>query len=222
MARLKRLILAGQPHLVAQHVLDGRTAFVDEVDRAGFVAVLREGLANERMPLHAYVLRRDGFRLLVTPAAPEALGRLLQAVGRRYVVACNRRHGYRGTLWDGRFRACPVESGEPLLAAMAWIELGGATDDASSAAHHLGVHRDPLITDPPAYWDLGNTPFEREAVWRARLEQGLPAGLEQRLHGALRGGWAVGSPPFVAAAGATGRPAAPRAPGRPRRRQAAS
>ena len=32
-------------------------------------------------------------------------------------------------------------------------------DGATSAAHRLGGPRDALLTDPPEYWQLRNTPF---------------------------------------------------------------
>lgn len=217
MARLSRLVLAGQPHLVQQRALDGRAAFTDEADRAHLIDILREGLAVERVELHAYALHQDELRLLATPVGPQALARLVQAIGRRYVVAYNRRNARRGTLWDGRFRACPVEPGEFVLAAMVWVEQEGETGNASSAAHHLGTRRDSLITDPPAYWDLGNTPFEREVAWRRRLEVGLTEERVAQLHRALHGGWALGSPAFVVSAASASRPAAPRPRGRPRR-----
>lgn len=217
MARLPRLVLAGRPHLVRLATLDGRAAFADEADRTRFLDILREALAVERVQLHAYALLHDEVRMLATPALAPALARLVQAIGRRYVVAYNRRHARHGTLWDGRFRACPVEPGEFVLVAMAWIEQGGDAGRASSAEHHLGTRSHNLLTDPPAYWDLGNTPFEREAAWRRRLDAGLPEDLAAQLQRALRGGWALGSPAFAAAIAPAGRPAAPRLPGRPRR-----
>jgi len=220
MARLPRLVLAGQPHLVIQRALVRHAAFADAEDRARLFDVLREALAAERVQLHAYALRSDELRLLVTPPEVRSLARLMQAIGRRYVVAYNRRHGRSGTLWDGRFRAAAVEPGEPLLGAMVWVEQTDDASAATSAAHHLGKLRDVIVTDPPAYWRLGNTPFEREAVWRERLAHGLSAADALRLRRAALGGWAIGSPAFVAAAAASGRPAEPRPRGRPRRAQA--
>jgi putative transposase len=220
MARLPRLVLAGQPHLVLQRALDGRAPFADEADRARFIDILREGLAVEHVQLHAYALASRELRMLLTPATPQALARLAQALGRRYVVAYNRRHERRGTLWDGRFRACPVEPGDFVLAAMAWIEQDGEAGFASSAAHHLGIRNNPLLSNPPAYWDLGNTPFEREAAWRRHLAAGLAPLQEAQLQRALRGGWALGSPAFAASIASAERPAAPRPAGRPRRPRA--
>lgn len=217
MARLPRLVLAGQPHLLIQRALDQQAIFMDADDLARLLEVLRMSLVEERIHLHAYALHAHEIRLVATPPEAPSLARLMQTLGRRYVVAFNRRHQRGGTLWNGRFSAAAIEPGEPLLTAMAWLEQGGQGAQATSAEHHLGHRRDPMITNPPAYWGLGNTPFAREAAWRDRLAGGIAESQAVRLRRSARGGWAYGSPEFVSAAGAHGRPAAPRAPGRPPR-----
>ena len=172
MARLPRLVIPGQAHLLIQRAIDRQPIFEDAEDLALLTEVLRLALVDEQVQLHAYALRPQELLLLATPAQPQSLARLMQTIGLRYVSAFNRLAGRGGTLWNGRFRAAPVEPGEPLLAAMAWIEQDAEPGAATSAAHHLGSGRDPLVTDPPAYWSLGNTPFAREAAWRERLSRG--------------------------------------------------
>lgn len=216
MARLPRLVLAGQPHLLIQHALEGQPIFMNAEDLARLTEVLRMGLADERVRLHAYALRPQEILLVATPPEAKALSRLMQTLGRRYVVAYNRQHGRSGTLWNGRFSAAAVEPGEMLLSAMAWVEQEAGPAKATSAAHHLGERTDPLISDPPTWWSLGNTPFARQAAWQQRLARGFSDEEVARLRRSARGGWALGSSGFVSAATARGRPAAPRAPGRPR------
>lgn len=219
MARLPRMVVAGLAHLVVQRTLSGCTAFADDEDLQRFLQALRAALAAENVQLHAHGVRGDELRLLVRPAGAAALARLMQSIGRNYVAAYNRRHDRRGPLWEGRFHACVVEPGEPVLAAMAWVVAAGEGGMASSAGHHAGLQRDRLVTDPPAYWALGNTPFAREAAWRDYRAAGLPRGREAKLLAAVQRGWAFGSADFIARiAQAAGRPAAPRPRGRPRRR----
>jgi len=47
----------------------------------------------------------------------------MQRQGREYVMYINRRSGRRGTLWDGRYRGCLVDSDRYLLACSRYIEL---------------------------------------------------------------------------------------------------
>jgi putative transposase len=227
MARLPRLVVVGHPHHVIQRGNNGQTTFLDQNDRRLYLDLLGEAATQHGVAVHAYVLVDNEAQLLLTPSTPEGLSRVMQALGRRYVAAFNRRHERTGTLWEGRFRAGLLESERYFLACMRYIEsaplrAGLAVDAAdwpwSSAAHHLGVRRDPVVTDHPLYWALGNTPFERELVYRALLDQGLPAADLQSIGSAARNGWALGSHAFLSRlSNETERPLRPRPRGRPRK-----
>jgi putative transposase len=225
MARLPRLALADQAHLVALVGHGAQPVFVDDEDRRAFLAALREAALQHRVAVHAYVLLADHVHLLATPATDGALGALMQGLGRRYGAAFNRRHGRRGTLWAGRFRASVVQPGAPLLDAMLFIDHHAvrsalaeqAADHAwCSARQHLGLASDPLITECSAWWALGNTPFEREAAYRQLLAEGLAAPRAAALADAGRQGWPLGDTAFLAGlAQQTARPVQPRRRGRP-------
>jgi len=217
MARLPRLVLPGHAHLVVQRTLPGLSAFVDDTDHQTWRAALQEGLQRHAVQLHAWSAQPAQVGLVLTPPDAGALAQLMQHLGRRCVAAYRRRHGGQGTVWDGRYRCAVLSPGAPVLDAMRWVEAAAAAGGASSAPHHLGSRADRLLTDPPAYWALGNTPFEREHAWRRLLAAGLAPARSAQLEQALRGGWAVGDAGFAALAAAAGRPAAPRPRGRPRR-----
>lgn len=217
MARLPRLVLAGQVHWLIQRGHSGRVVFTDATDRLIFLAALKEAAATEQVLIHAYALLSNEVHLLATPALASALSRTMQSLGRRYVSAHHRRHGGSGTLWDGRFRCAVVEPGATLLEVMVFID--GLADDPgmTSQAHRAGGPIDGMLVDPPEYWRLGNTPFERHASWRRIVAEGLGYGRREALLGAARGNWAVGSAAFAAAISeSAARPASPRPRGRPR------
>jgi len=215
MARLPRLVLPGHAHYVIQRGHSGQPVFADDDDRRVFLAALREAAAEQRVALHAYALPDNEIQLLATPPGAAALSLTMQALGRRYVGAYNSRHGRSGTLWDGRFRCAVVEPGAWLLAALRLVD-GQA--GLSSAAHRTGGARDPLISDPPELFRLGNTPFEREAVYRTLLVQGVSPVEAASMREAALGGWAIGSAEFLRRIAAdTDRPLRPRARGRPAR-----
>ncbi len=227
MARLPRLALAGQAHLVSLYGHSGQPVFADDEDRRQFLAALRESALQQRVAVQGHVLLDDHVHLLLTPSTDGGLGRLMQGLGRRYGAGFNRRHDRRGTLWAGRFRATVVQPGALLLDAMLFIDhhpvrtahVERAQDFGwSSARHHLGLLRDGLITDASAYWQLGNTPFEREAAYRRLLDEGLAAPRVLALAQASRKGWAVGDEGFLAGlARQADRPVQPRPRGRPPR-----
>jgi REP-associated tyrosine transposase len=218
MTRLARLVVPGHAHLIIQRGHSGRPVFVDPKDRAAFLASLREAAAAAGVAVHAWALLEAEVQLLVTPAESSALGRMMQSLGRRYVGAYNRRHARSGTLWDGRFRCAVVEGGAMRLAALEWVDSQSTEPGITSAAQRTGGTRDGWLVDPPEFWALGNTPFEREAAYRRLLTQGVAKSIETSLRHAALGGWAVGSASFaIALAGSAKRPTRPRPRGRPRR-----
>lgn len=227
MARLPRLALAGHLHHLIHRGHNLQPIVVDDDDRRALLAALQDSAATHRVAIHAYVVMPNHLHLLATPAADEGLSRMMQALGRRYVSAFNLRHGRVGTLWEGRFRAAPLEAESHLLSVMRSIELnpqraGLSTEPGdfawSSAAHHLGRRRDPLISDPPGFWALGNTPFERELAWRRWLEEGESEAERERLIDAALKGWPLGSARFLQLLGEMSpRPMSPRPRGRPRK-----
>jgi putative transposase len=227
MARLRRLAVGGVPHLVVQRGHDGKAVFADDVDRQAYLHALGEVLRAHGVLLYGYALLDAEVWLVVQPDAAEGLSRAMQALGRRFVAAVNRRHGRSGTLWDGRYRATVIDPATQLVDVLVHVETkpvdaGLAATAAqwpwSSAAHHIGQRRDPLLADPPPLWALGNTPFEREMAWRRRLDAGLALAQRQAIDDAARHGWALGPPSFLALVEQqAGRPVTRRRRGRPPR-----
>ncbi|GIZ53454.1 transposase [Noviherbaspirillum aridicola] len=227
MARLPRLVAPDQPHHVIQSGIDGLTIFRDDEDHQAFLRFLRDAARQFGLAVHAYVLLPGRVHLLATPRQSDTLGRVMQWVGRQYVPYFNARYGRSGTLWQSRYKATVVESERYFLLCSKYVEalpmlenLVASPEDYrwSSCGHHAGVRSDPLITDHPLFWALGNTPFEREAAYRAVLEQ-IPTASETRLiDEATRKGWALGSEQFKAGLSRQlSRRVAPAKRGRPRK-----
>jgi len=216
MARLPRLALAGQAHWLSQHAHSAGPAFADDSDRHLYLAALQEAARSEHVRLHAFALLPQAVHLLATPAQSQGLGRLMQAVGRRYVSAYHRRHGGSGTLWSGRFRCALVQPGPTLLDVLCLLDGMDAEAGHTSQTHRTTDGHLALLTDPPEYWALGNTPFDRQARWRDRVAEGLPPATRQQLLAAAHGGWVIGSATFQQKVAETmARPVAPRPRGRP-------
>lgn len=193
MARHPRIVLPGLPHLLVQRGHNGQAVVHDAEDAQRWLSILRDVAATQRVPVHGWHLAATSYALLVTPAQAASLARLAQDLGRRYVGAFNARHARSGTLWDGRFRSAVVQPGHWERLALAWLESPTQEDCvASTRAHHLGQLDLLGVTDPKAYWSLGNTPFERQAAWQRQLDSGLSPGQEQALLRALTSGRPLG------------------------------
>jgi putative transposase len=225
MARLPRIALPGHVHHVVQRGHNRQAIVLDDTDRACWKDLLQDAAVTYRVDVHAWLLLDEHFHLVMTPATPEGLGRVMQSLGRRYAAEFNRRHARSGTLWEGRYRSSLVQPGAWVAHCMMYVEshlvrhgaaIRGLEWPWSSLPHHLGMARDSLVVDPAPWWSLGNTPFEREAAWRARLEASLEPGVVSRITLATRRGWPVGDEEFLRSLEPTiGRPVAPRPRGRP-------
>jgi len=207
MARLPRLTLAGMPHHVIQRGNNRQPIFVDRADHERLLALMAEAAARFGVALHAYVLMDNHFHLLATPGTDTGLPQFMQSVGRSYVRYFNDRHGRSGTLWEGRYRSTLIQTDRYLLTCMAYIDLNpvraGMVPDArdfpwSSHAHYAGLRHDKLLTPHPLYWELGNTPFAREAAYVELVRAGVRAADQGTLTDATLRGWAAGDADFLA------------------------
>ncbi len=207
MARLPRLTLPGYPHHVIQRGNNRQAIFESNGDRQFLLDLLLENALKFSVAIHAYVLMGNHFHLLATPQTSEGLPQMMQAVGRRYVRLFNDSRERSGTLWEGRYKSTLIQSDRYLLACMAYIDLnpvraGIATSPDehpwSSYGHYAGLRVDPLITPHPLVWELGNTPFAREAAYVELVRNGITEREQSALTQSVLRGWALGEPGFVA------------------------
>lgn len=227
MARLPRLTLPGQVHLITLQGHGDRDVFLDDEDRLRWLTWMGEYARAERVALHAYVLLPSRVRLLATPETVTGVPRWMQAVGRRYGRHFNDTHGRRGTLWEGRYRSTLVQGSHYLLPAMVFMDLEPVRTGLvaqphqarwSSHRHYAGMQADRLLTPPAPYWALGNTPFAREAAYAEMVREGLDARTSMALEAAAQSGWALGDEIFVSSLQQlTDRRVAKRSAGRPRK-----
>lgn len=207
MARLPRLTVPGLPHHLIQRGNNRQQIFLAPTDYQFYLELVQEHATQFGVAIHAYVLMSNHVHLLATPGTQDALPKMMQAVGRRYVRRFNDSHGRTGTLWEGRYKSTMVQTERYLLACMVYIDLNPvraglvshAADYAwSSHGHYAGLRTDPLITPHPLVWALGNTPFAREAAYVALVQQGVSASQLQDLTQSALRGWALGDERFVA------------------------
>jgi putative transposase len=205
-ARLPRLSLANEVHVVTLRGHNGQAVFVDGQDRLAFLALLMEHAERERVLVHAYVLMDERVVLLLTPQQEGALSRCMQGVGRSYGRRFNQRHGRSGTLWEGRFRSTPIQPERYLLPVMVFMDLEPVVSGRvqapeaypwSSHGHYTGLRHERGLTPHPLVWALGNTPFAREAAYASLVRTGLAPGFRQTLGESVLRGWALGDAPFL-------------------------
>ena len=163
---------------------------------------MMDAMREANVQVHAYVMMSNHFHLLVTPSDLQGLSKAMQMIGRRYVARFNASYDRSGALWEGRFKAMPIEEDRYYLACMLYIELNpvraGMVSEPqnygwSSVRHHLGLIEESWLQSHPLYWRLGNTPFERQNAYAQLLAAGLAESELADLHQSVQKGLALGS-----------------------------
>lgn len=226
MPRRPRLELPGFPLHITHRGVNRAATFLDDEDFARYRQWLRDSLAEQGVALHAYVLMSNHVHLLLTPPAAGKLSKAMSRLGQRYVPAFNRKHGRTGTLWEGRFKSCLVDSEQYLLAVYRYIELNPVRaamvatpqDYSWSSVHgNTGAVSDGLITPHAAWLTLGSTVEGRCGAYRQWLQAGMDAEDEAAIRAHMQQERALGSPRFQAMVEKTlNRPVKCRPRGRPR------
>jgi putative transposase len=109
MARTVRIECEGAVYHVMCRGDRGESVFPSEGDRETFLDTLAEACERTGFEIHSYVLMTNHYHLLLeTPEANLVEGmRWFQSV---YTQRANRRRGESGHLFQGRYKAVPVEA----------------------------------------------------------------------------------------------------------------
>ena len=122
MARTARASQGG----ICYHVINRGNArarvFHDDTDYREFLRLM--DVASERLPMRllAYCLLPNHFHLVIWPAEDGDLSRWMQGLMTAHVRSHHRRHGTEGHLWQGRFKAFPIQQNAFLLSVLRYVE----------------------------------------------------------------------------------------------------
>ena len=122
MARLARAVAAGVPLHVTQRGNRRQPTFFGDADYALYRELLALWCGRHDVAVWAWCLMPNHVHLLLVPADEAGLRRALGETHRRYTQAVNRRQGWIGHLWQGRFASCMLDPPH-VLAAARYIEL---------------------------------------------------------------------------------------------------
>jgi putative transposase len=181
MARPPRLVIPGIALHIRHRGVNKAACFFDDTDRLVYLSRLRELAAATRCALHAYCLMTNHVHLLLTPPEEGAAAILMRELGQCYVQYVNRRHRRTGTLWEGRFRSCLVDSAAYVLACHRYIELNPVEAGMvpsplayrwSSHSENTGAEDRRMLSAHAEYEALAPSIERRQGAYRSLF--GLP------------------------------------------------
>lgn len=160
-------------HVMARGNNRGRV-FFDDDDRRRFLVILGRIFALHEWSCHAYCLMDNHYHLVVQAPGP-TLPVGMREINRRYAQQFNRRHGRSGHVFQGRYRAVPVEDDAQFMQVCRYVALnpvrGGICRDPSewpwsSYRGTAGEVRDPLLSRSGILPLFSATTAEANAAYR--------------------------------------------------------
>ncbi len=198
MGQMARVVAPGHPHHVIQRGNRRQPTFFCQEDYRVYSELMDQWCRELHVEVWAYCLMTNHVHLVAVPDSREGLAKAVGEAHRRYTRHVNFREGWRGHLWQGRFKSYPLDESY-LLAAVRYIELNPVRarlveDPAaypwSSAAAHLGCRDDPLVETSPL--------SQMVTDWREFLESGIGEDDVELLRLHERTGRPLGSDDFLA------------------------
>lgn len=124
MPRSPRIAPAGMVFHALNRAAAGRTVFERDADYAAFEAIAAAAKERAPMRLLAYCLMPNHWHLVVQPEADDALSKF---IARLTQIHSQRWHAQRetvgrGHLYQGRFKAFPVQTNDHFLALCRYVE----------------------------------------------------------------------------------------------------
>jgi len=138
--------------------------------------------------------------LLLTPSDEAGCSLLMQQLGQRYVQYFNRKHKRTGTLWEGRFRSCLVESREYVLNCYRYIEMNPVRAEMvarpgeyrwSSFSGNTGSADNKSLRPHCEYVALAEDAERRHAAYALLFDAGEDAAFVTAIRAATNGGYAL-------------------------------
>jgi putative transposase len=130
---------------------------------------------------------------------------MMQALGRRYVRYFNYSYNRSGTLWEGRYKSCLIQSERYLLEVYRYIELNpiragmvSTPDDyqwSSYPVNALGKFS-KLCTPHQEYLRLGSEPEDRCDAYKALFRTVLHDHILEKIRNETNKGMVVGNNRF--------------------------
>ncbi len=205
MARLPRISPVGIPVHVIQRGNNRQCCFAALEDYSAYVRWLKEYSKQYSVDIHAWVLMTNHVHLLCTPQQECAVSKMMQSLGRRYVQYFNYQYQRSGTLWEGRYKSCLVQSEKYLIELYRYIELNPVramiVKDpceyiwSSYQVNALGKMSE-LCTPHPEYLRLGIIKSEQMTNYLALFSCHVEGDLLKEIRVSTNKGMAIGSDRF--------------------------
>jgi putative transposase len=199
---MARIICPRIPHHGTQRGNRREDVFFTDADRTSYLKWLSNDAEKHQVEVLAYCLMTNHIHLVAVPDSEEAMHRMLKPLHMRYAQRINRRKGWKGHLWQGRFFSSALDE-DYLWAAIRYVERNPVRARIvrkaenypwPSAAGHCGIKADRVLCCKPDWqrqlesigdWSTwlatGDEPDQLE-ILRRNADKGLACGSDKFIH----------------------------------------
>ncbi len=198
MPRLARVVYPNIPYHITQRGNRREDVFFCEEDYAFYLALLKKYCKKYAVEVWAYCLMTNHVHLILKPSTEYGLQNVLKPLHMRYAQYINKKQGWKGHLWQGRFFSSALDEAYA-YSAIRYVEQNPVRANMveqaeeyewSSAASHLGLKKSTLLSEiPHEYCALEASEWkaylsealsgEHLDVLRRNVDKGLPCGSDE-------------------------------------------
>jgi putative transposase len=196
MPRTARAAVAGMIYHALNRGNRRETVFHKPADYDAFVQTIAE--ARQRLPvdLLGYCVLPNHFHLVLRTHEAGDLGRWMQWLLTAHVRRYHRHYGTTGHIWQGRFKAFPVQDDDHLATVLRYVERNPLRAELVSRAEYWKWSSLPgWLAGDLLLWR--GSPSPRDQDWLMRVNQPLSAGDLERLRHCVQRGRPFGSDPWT-------------------------
>lgn len=207
MARKARLLLPNCPHHIVQRGHNRKAVFVSDEDYLFYLENLREGKRELEIRVYAWCLMTNHIHLIVEPGSKvETVSVMMKRIAGRQSAYVNKLEGRTGALWEGRFKASPIQRDSYLLACCRYVEMNPVrarmVNDVksykwSSHCYRIGIKKCDWLDTDPCFMALGETNVRRQQRYMKYVEEGIKSDEKVLLDEAVQRNQLTGTERFV-------------------------
>ena len=195
MPRLARVVIPNISYHITQRGNRRDDVFFDDDDRQFYLDLLKEYAQKYDVEIWAYCLMTNHIHLILRPNKAEGLQQVLKPLHMRYAQYINKKRGWSGHLWQGRYFSSALDEAYT-YSAIRYVEQNPVRADMvkdasdyiwSSARAHLGLTPNDMLSQIPSshapsckelwheYLNEKNSKQSIDIITR-NIEKGLPCG----------------------------------------------
>jgi len=188
MPRKARLLVPRCPHHIVQRGHNRKTVFVADEDYQFYLENLFEWKVKLDLKVYAWCLMTNHVHLVVEPGDDAStISALMKRLAGRQSAYVNKLERRTGSLWDGRFKASPIQRDEYMLSCIRYVEMNPVRANMVAGPRQYrwssyrermglerrnGVDRNRLDLDQ-TYIALADTEDERRVRYKNYVKLGI-------------------------------------------------